>query len=179
MKSHFIKIFLIAVLLVSTATQVWSQKTTFIGGFSNFRFTTEHQYGAGVQLWQVGDDILGTFGYSEGLAGDTPTGLLENIFFDKVTRKISFSAKLTTGIHGCSDHDNIYSRNLFTFTGILKKSSITGVLNQFDALHPGSKPKILKITLKKEKNEGLFEYKNREEWESQTREMLKLRGPKW
>jgi hypothetical protein len=126
MKTNFIKLLITTLLILFTTTQVWSQKITFVGSFTNFIFTTEHQYGAEVKLWQVGEKVFGTFSYSDGLAGDTPIGLLENISFDNKTRKLSYSSKLSTGIHGCNIHANIYSKDLFTFNGVIKKHPFPG-----------------------------------------------------
>ena len=52
---------------------------TVVGEFSNMQFTEEHAYGNSVQLWHHGDKLFGFFEASEGLAGDTPAGLLDEV----------------------------------------------------------------------------------------------------
>jgi hypothetical protein len=179
MKYCFLRYIAIAALMFCASQQAWSQSITWIGSFSNFKFTMEHQYGAGVDLWKEDGKIFGTFSYAQGLAGDTPTGLLENISFDNLTGKISFTAKLTTGMHRCDVHNNIYSRDLFVFNGVLKKTTMTGVLKELDALHQNSTTKVARVTLKVQKKEYGIEFKGREDWESHVRDIIQFRGPKW
>jgi hypothetical protein len=56
-----------------------------VGEFSNVRYTAEHAYGYAVQLWRDGDRLIGLLMVSEGLQGDTPTGMLENVRFNSRT----------------------------------------------------------------------------------------------
>src|ERR1700719_513521 len=71
---------------------------TFVGEFSNMRYTEEHAYGYSVQLWREGSAVFGLLLASEGLAGDTPAGLLEDLKYDPRAGKLSFQAKLTMGV---------------------------------------------------------------------------------
>lgn len=91
MKLHLIKSIVIAALLVLVTQQAWSHDIKRIGSFSNFKFTAEHQYGTSIELWQEGENIFGILSSAEGLAGDTPAGLLENISFDKKQEKYLLS----------------------------------------------------------------------------------------
>jgi hypothetical protein len=48
-----------------------------IGAFTNMRYDGEHAHGYTAELWRERDRIFGFFLSSPGLAGDTPTGLLD------------------------------------------------------------------------------------------------------
>jgi hypothetical protein len=158
-----------------------SLEFTTIGSFSNMRFTEEHQYGSALQLWREGTDLLGLFLYSEGLIGDTPTGLLENTRYDSETGMISFTAKLTTGQHFCKVHNDVPSHDLFSFQGELSDSSVSGVLMRSDSLHPENPPVAEKVVLKRMDGEEANPtvYHSRADWEAACKEILKFRGPRW
>jgi hypothetical protein len=61
--------------------------SSFVGEFSNVRHTAEHAYGYSVMLWNDGDQLFGLFSAANGLAGDTPVGLLENVQLDSGDRQ--------------------------------------------------------------------------------------------
>jgi len=156
-----------------------SQKVSALGMYSNFRFTEEHQYGAGVQLWQEGAALFGLFSYSQGLMGDTPAGALENVVFDSETGRLSFSAKLTMGLHGCKFHNNVPSQDVFSFDGVFVNDSISGTLRHSDNLHHEQAPTEETIVLKRSENWIVTQYQNREQWEADIKNILKFRGPRW
>jgi hypothetical protein len=103
-----------------------------IGEFSNMRYTEEHAYGYTVALWRDGDTAVGQFLVSEGLQGDTPTGMLENVRFDSRTGALSFTAKLTTGATILPGGRQEPSRDLFKFSGTLKATTLTGSIMRSD-----------------------------------------------
>ncbi len=156
-----------------------SQKVTYLGAFSNYRFTEEHQYGIGVQIWQEGTDLFGLFSNSQGLMGDTPTGLLEKISFNSKTGHIAFTAKLTMGLHSCKIHERVPSQDIFHFEGALSNMSLSGTLRHADNLHQEQAPTEEKIVLKKSEELVVTQYRNREQWEAEMKDILKFRGPKW
>jgi hypothetical protein len=176
---------LVLVLAVSVSQFIHGgtepQKVIALGSFSNIRFTEEHQYGSEIQLWKDDTDLWGLFLHSEGLIGDTPIGLLQNVHYNLQTGDMSFMAKLTTGRHFCKIHKDVPSQDLFNFEGKLSKSSVSGVLKRSDALHPEEPPTEEKVVLKRiaaeESNQIL--YQSRSEWEAASKEVLKFRGPKW
>jgi len=109
-----------------------------VGEFSNMRFTAEHAYGYSVQLWRQGDQLFGLLLASDGLQGDTPTGLLEEIKFDTHTGVLSFVAKLTTGVTllGSSPpFKEVPVCERFEFRGNLGPGMLTGRMNR-DRLQP-------------------------------------------
>lgn len=171
---------LLGLIIFSVAVQAGpSQQITSLGTFSNYRFTEEHQYGTGVQFWQEGTSLFGLFSYSHGLMGDTPAGVLEKVSFDPKTGHITFAAKLTMGLHSCKVHNNVSSQDIFRFEGVLSNMSLSGTLNHADNLHPDQVPTEERIVLKKSDEWVVTQYRNREQWETGMKDILKLRGPKW
>lgn len=177
--NKLVVLFAFAIFFVGFAQAEESSQLVFLGQFSNYRFTEEHQYGADIELWQDGKTPLGLFSYSEGLIGDTPTGLLEKLSFDRKTGKISFTAKLTMGVHGCKVHHDVPSRDLFTFEGVMRNKTISGKLTHADGLHLDQAPTAEKVVLKAAPEASAIQYTNRNQWESIIRDILKFRGPKW
>ena len=100
------------------------------------RYTEEHAYGYAVELWRDGDSAIGLFFVSEGLQGDTPTGMLENIKFDPPTGVLSFTARLTTGAVLLPGGRQEPSRDRFEFSGTLKATVLTGTILRSDQRQP-------------------------------------------
>jgi hypothetical protein len=154
--------------LITVAFAQAPRPITFVGEFSNMRFTEEHAYGYSVQLWREGATMFGLFLASEGLAGDTPTGLLDDLKYDSRSGRLSFRAKLTMGV----DARQQPSHDLFEFDGKLSARALSGVLKRAAAsehinlrkLHPDS---------------ALDQPRTYDEWKRQTDEILRRRGPKW
>ncbi len=178
-----LRLTLVLALLFSQTLQSNAESLGFttVGSFSNMRFTEEHQYGSEIQLWEDGADLTGFFFHSEGLMGDTPTGLLENIAYDRKTGKFSFTARLTMGQHFCKIHKDVPSRDLFSFHGKISSSSISGVLKRSDALHPDNPPTEEKVVLKEmdSRTANQSSYSSRADWEAFSKEILNFRGPRW
>ena len=151
----------------------------YAGMFSDMRFTEEHAYGSTIELWRQGDRFFGLFSHAEGLDGDTPTGLLDDLKFDSKSGKLSFKAKLTTGDHYCKVHDGVPSRDLFVFRGKWAGDRITGTLKTSDALHPEEPPEAKKTVFKKSRDEDWSHSKTYGEWKKMVEETLKSLGPKW
>ena len=153
---------------------------TFLGEFSNMKFTEEHVYGVSVELWRQDSSVFGLLDSADGLQGDTPTGLLEDVRLDASNGRISFKAKLTTGLHSCQQHKNfVPSRDLFKFDGTLAKGALVGTLTRFDALHPEQKPQADKVTLERLDGAPRIEAQSYAQWKQKADEILRFRGPKW
>lgn|SRR5690349_3011144 len=150
-----------------------------VGEFSNMRYTEEHAYGYSIQLWRAGETLFGLFLASEGLAGDTPTGLVENVRFDPATRKLSFQAKLTMGIRIDGDGASRPSQDLFEFDGRLNQNELAGTLKHSDRLQSPASAKTERVRLKRQAQTTIETFQNYQEWKTRTAEILKLRGPKW
>ena len=150
-----------------------------VGHYSNFRYTAEHQFGAGVDLWRDGPTLVGLFSYAAGPIGDTPTGRLEGVVFDPGTGHVSFSARLTMGQHYCEVHKSVPSQDVFRFSGVLTDESVAGTLIHTDNLHPERAAIEEKIVLQRSDAEPVVRYTSREQWESGIEPILKFRGPRW
>jgi len=168
-------------IFAETPIKESSNKFVYLGSYSDMKYTEEHQYGFEVDLWKMGNTLFGHFLHSEGLIGDTPTGLLENIKYFPETRELSFEAKLTMGIHYCKDHKGVPSRDKYEFKGRIKGKELIGTLTERDGLHDNEIIKIQKIKLirDQEKEELLSNIKTLEKWKNYSNMILKHRGPKW
>jgi hypothetical protein len=153
-----------------------------VGAFSNMRFTEEHAYGYRVDLWRAGKCRFGLFEASEGLSGDTPTGLLQPVRYDPATGKLGFAARLTMGITKPKDRtDWVPSRASFAFAGHLGTSALKGKLSRSDQLRPELRTvtEDIALPLSKEPQEFMIQAGNFGEWRTQAEAILQARGPKW
>ena len=167
----------IALALIGLAAGAQTARPiVWLGEFSNMRYTEEHAYGYSVQLWREGETVFGFFLASEGLAGDTPTGLLDGVKFDSKTGRLSFRAKLTMGI----DARQQPSRDLFEFDGKLARASLNGSLKHSNENISNRATTTQRISLKKlQSNSTLSQPGSYAEWKQQADEILRRRGPKW
>lgn len=107
-----------------------------VGCFRNVRTDGEHAGGYTVQLWASGGEIIGIVDYHRGAAGSSAMGFLTDMQYEPLTGKISFQAKLTTGLHYCSEHKSVPSQDLLSFQGVLKPDALQGNIvlsNQLDS----------------------------------------------
>ena len=152
-----------------------------IGAFSNMRYTSEHAYGYKVELWRERNRIFGFFLASQGLQGDTPTGLLENVKFNPRTGQLAFRARLTTSLFSNRRFHMVPSRDVFQFTGVLKGNRMIGTLEIANALTPTGAPRRKEVKLKRSQSESevMIEAQSYDDWKRQAEKILQFRGPKW
>jgi hypothetical protein len=152
-----------------------------IGIFTNMKFTKEHQYGYSVELWQEKDRVFGFFLASSGLAGDTPTGMLEDAVFNSKTGKLTFKARLSTGSTFDKNNNQVPTRDVYEFDGNLTGQRLSGTLKTKDALVPSTPAKKEKINLQRSRSESasMSKAKSYDEWKKEADEIMGLRGPKW
>lgn len=152
-----------------------------LGVFTNMKFSQEHQSGYSVELWQEKDRLFGYFLSAQGLTGDTPTGLLEDVMFDAKTGKLSFRARLSTGMTVNKNNEEVPTRDVYQFKGSLKGQKLTGILEHADALDSSATGEKTNVSLQKSKSESasMSQVKSYDEWKKQADEILALRGPKW
>jgi hypothetical protein len=150
-----------------------------IGEFSDARYTEEHAYGFSVQLWRDGDSAIGFLLVSEGLQGDTPTGLLENVKFKPRTGALSFTARLTTGAVILTGGGQQPSQDLFTFSGALSARALTGTIVRSDARQPSRPGTRQRIELRLLPRSSMLPAGSWAEWKRNADDILKFRGPKW
>lgn len=130
-----------------------------IGEFSDMRYTEEHAYGHSIQLWRAGDEFFGLFLAADGLAGDPPTGRLQDLRFDQATGRLRFHARLP--VHG-----------LFVFDGTLSGDEIDGELTRRS---PAVKKSRVQLCLLAGKPPAFVNF---EAWDRWARWILSFRGPK-
>ena len=150
-----------------------------VGVFSNIRYTEEHAYGYSVELWKTPGCVFGLFLSAYGLAGDTPTGLLERVIFDEKTGALSFRARLTTGSFSNREHSNVPSRDIFEFSGTLAASALSGSVRRSNALTPNESPTTEQVELKRAKDGPGYDTMTFGDWQRVAVDILKLRGPRW
>jgi hypothetical protein len=152
-----------------------------IGAFSNMRYDAGHAFGYTAQLWREQNRIFGFLLSSEGLMGDTPTGLLEDVRYHPRTGELTFRARLTTGLFSNRQFNMVPSRDVFRFKGVLKGSHMIGTLEIANALTPTEVPRREKIKLKisEKESEVMIEAQSYIDWREKAEEILKFRGPKW
>lgn len=152
-----------------------------IGAFSDRTHTGEHAYGHTVQLWRQERRLFGFFLASEGLDGDTPTGLLEAVRWDPRDGTLAFRARLTLGTFHNRRYHGVPSRDVFTFRGTLTPDALVGVLQTANALTPDVPPARKKIRLVRwpQYTQNLLAARTYPEWQEKADVLLRLRGPKW
>jgi len=143
------------------------------------RYTGEHAYGYTVQLWRDGNSAIGLLLVSEGLQGDTPTGLLEKVRLDSGTGALSFTSKLTTGLALLPGGRQEPTRDLFEFSGTLKAAVLTGTFKRSDMQQPSRPGSHERVQLKMQPQAFMPPAGSYAEWKRQADEILKRRGPKW
>lgn len=180
-------LFLVVALALMSPTQASCRtipdtaRIQSIGRFSDMRYTEEHAYGHAVTLWRAGGCVFGLFESSEGLAGDTPTGLLTDVRYNS-SGALSFAAKLTTGMTNmASSTAPVPSRDLFGFTGRLGTAALDGKLRRSDELRPAVEPADIHIVLLRipEQDGLLDEAKTYGAWREAVEPILRFRGPRW
>jgi hypothetical protein len=174
------KTFLIIAFLVLFTANSFGQKVDVIGLFLNVKSDGEHASGYDVKLWKHGENICGLINAHRGLMGDPPTGILENVKFDKKTGKLSFTAKLSLAVtEGKKVDEWIPTHDLFEFDGILSKKTLKGKLKITDKTF--TKFRVITKTIKLPFSTlwKLDNYKNYASWKKYANDILKTRGPKW
>jgi hypothetical protein len=165
--------------LVSALPQSRETPVAIVGEYSNMEFTEEHAYGYTAQLWRQGDRVFGLFEASEGLAGDTPAGMLDEVQFDPRSGALSFKAKLSIGVVLQPSGRQEPSRDLFEFRGTLERTALVGTLRQWDMRQPQGRPVTRQVRLQKQSGASRIQASTYAEWKKSADEILKFRGPKW
>ena len=172
---------LVAVQSGKTQAKQSNQAIKKLGVFTNMRFTAEHQYGYSVELWQEKDRLFGLFQASEGLIGDTPIGLLEDVAFNPKTGRLTFRARLSAAMTLDKNNKEVPTRDVFKFEGILKNRNLTGTLTHTEDSTPSVAASKMKVTLilSSSKTAEMSRPQTFQEWKKAADEILALRGPKW
>ncbi len=153
-----------------------------VGRFLNVKHAGDDAFGYSLRLWKQGDQIFGLLSVYTGAPADPPVGILEDVKFDPRTRSFSFSARLSTGLVYGRGYSGAPSRDRFTFSGVLGRREVSGVLKRSDELFPDDRPESKRIRLSY--SEELTQVMvppppSYAEWKTWADEMLQRRGPKW
>lgn len=176
MKLIIAVVFLTSAAAAQTAVNNRELPVKALGAFMNVKSDGEHAYGYDVELWKQGAQIFGLISAHDGLIGDPPAGLLENVRFNPQTRKLSFTAKLSLGI-GVNDQP---TRDLFRFEGTLTAARLSGNLLVTDQQCAACREKKkINLTRSKEWSRLMDAYKTYAEWKEYADFILDLRGPHW
>ena len=152
-----------------------------IACFANVRSDGEHADGYSVRLWFRGSGIIGLIDYYRGLSGDPPMGILTDVRYDSSTGKLSFKAKLTSGLHYCREHKGIPSHDLLRFQGFLKADRVEGkiVLEDQSDSPPGLLDTRENFPMRRDNDCHLDSYDSYELWWREFEPIYKFRGAKW
>jgi|GEM_PF-4482634 len=151
------------------------------GAFTNVKDDGEHAYGYTVNVWKQEEKIYGFVSSIQGLSGDPPTGILEEVEFDSKTKKLSFMAKLSLGKVYDKNYNGVWSQDVFKFEGVLMSKKLVGELTIRNELYPEkpSERKKIYLRLSKDQSSAMSDFPNYSEWKAYADEILKFRGPKW
>jgi hypothetical protein len=125
---------------------------SFVGYFTDIKTTGEHQYGSALILWQYKNTVVGFFYHADGVIGEVPRGVIDNVKLHPKSGKLSFDSTLP-------------SQDRFVFNGTLRKAAITGQLQRYDALHPEQKTIDSKVTLQRDKQTTSESFDSLEAWQ--------------
>jgi hypothetical protein len=152
-----------------------------IGAFSNIQYSGEHGSGYSVRLWQQGEKVFGLVSVQNGLAGDPPAGLLENVEFDPRTKRLLFRARLSLSLIYSGKYKGMQSRDVLEFDGILKKDKLVGELKISDLLFPADPPTRKRVVLPRstDMTDTMIVPQDYAQWKRHADEILSFRGPKW
>ncbi len=180
----FATVFILALLLFNCQSSA-KDGFEYFGGWSNVVVSQgedPHASGYSLQLWKNDGKLVGFISEYVGPTADPPIGRLQDLTFDPNSGKLSFTAKLTTGVTFSPGHrEGAPSRSLYRFDGNLSEQEIKGVLVQED--HLDNTPSVhLDVTLKRQRDAGDDSYWNQKtynDWEEFYAPILRARGPKW
>jgi hypothetical protein len=149
-----------------------------VGEYSDMKIDANHCSGRALQIWKSGDKLYGLFLVCEGLAGDTPTGLLEETKWNPETSQLSFIAHLTIGSDVLESGKQVPSRDEFNFAGTLKENVAEGTLRSVDKAIAGAEPATINVRMSKRKS-GMKGFASYRRWKMAADRVLAVRGPKW
>jgi len=137
------------------------------------RYTEEHAYGYAVQLWRTKGSLIGLFMASAGLAGDTPTGRIEDVHYDPATGRIRFEARISMG----TDARDRPTRDVFAFDGMLTGKGLIGEIAQ--SVAEGSSPPLKTRVMLRPATHEIAGFTSVDAWREWADFILEIRGPKW
>lgn len=179
----FKRILACGVLLLLTQAQATPQsRVRVLGAFSGVKHTHDDAFGYVVKLWKEGDQIFGLFLVYTGAPYDPPTGILEDVKFDPRTGRLSFSARVSTGLTYSQEYRGVPARDRFKFAGVLTRRQLRGNLSHTNELFPERPATAKRIRLRW----SAFQTDvmrppppTHAAWKTFADEILRRSGPKW
>jgi hypothetical protein len=175
---------LIAALLPIACASPTKEGFEYLGEWSNVVVSQSedpHASGYALQLWKDDGKPVGFLSEYVGPTADPPIGPLQDVTFDPDSGKLSFAAKMTTGVtFSPGQKEGAPSRTLYKFKGVLSEGEVRGSLEKEDLDNTG--PERLEVTLRSEANPSqasFWKKKTFEEWEQFYFPIIRARGPKW
>jgi hypothetical protein len=115
-----VRYLLIAVTSVTLlGSEASAQDFTRLGSFDNVRVISAtgepHCYGQSLTLWEHQGRIIGLLDVANGLCGDTPCGVLQDVSLERGTGRLTFAATVRS--------------SRFDFVGTVRRDDILGMLN--------------------------------------------------
>jgi hypothetical protein len=165
----------IATLVASGATQVKQSSEIRVLGYFDATVTDgEHQTGYALELWRRNDTAIGFLIVAQGLIGDAPLGVLENV---SLTPDGHLALEATVPGGWITEKEQQVSR--YTFNGILGQDTVEGVLQSRTLV---SRESVTQRTVRFRRlasmTEVMRDYPSYDEWKVDADRMLKRRGVK-
>jgi len=137
--------------------------------------------GYAVQLWAWNSQIIGLVEYRSDHGKRPPQGMFTEAQYDPGTGKISFEARMTTGLHSCQRHRNVPSHDVLSFHGFLKEDRLEGnleLVNQLDS-PPVTLDRLENLALSLDAGCRPMTFEGYEVWHWYLEPEYSARGPKW
>ncbi len=85
-----------AAAIVLLSSSAWSQQFRPLGSFRNVRSSDggEHCSGYSMQMWKSGQRVIGLLDIHQGLCGDPPCGVIQDVWLDPKTGRLKFSSEI-------------------------------------------------------------------------------------
>jgi hypothetical protein len=180
MKQYF-RVSAIVTFLVGAALTASAQMVP-LGDYTNQKFTTEHCVGYEVQLWKMNEQLYGMLLHCDGMSGDTPVGYIDHVVWNATTGKLTFDAKLTTGmdIVGTDNHETP-AKDYYKFDGTMTALLLSGKMSHEDMAQDHHAPVIASVTMKIDKaaTKSMTKYPAVADWQAGNADVMSYRGPKW
>jgi hypothetical protein len=152
-----------------------------VGHFLKVKHAGDDAFGYSLRLWKEGNQVFGLLGVYIGAPADPPIGILEDVKFDLRTRQFSFSARLSIGWVYAGGTWNNPTRDRYSFSGVLTRREVTGILKHSDEFRPTDPPTSERIRLRRsvDATQTMSEPTSFSEWKTYADKILRRSGPRW
>ena len=117
-----------------------SQSVIRVGYYEKLESTTSgHCHGYSIYLWKYKDTLFGLLHRHQGLCGDPPCGVLDEIKLNPANKRISFKVDM--------------AETRYSFSGTLDKELLTGTITEQGQASPLAREEF--VRLQRQKDDGL------------------------